>query len=379
MKRILMCSQQFSVGGISRVVQELRGALTRLGYSVEIMAPSYLVGEEVDIPIPSLNMPGLPGSLLFWKLATRIARGRKDHYDLIMMHHPVLLDKSLNSINNVIVVFHGTYYGYSQSYRLHKLGWCRPYYDLATRIEKRLLESMSDNESAEKVVTGVSPSTISELHANGYRGVAYFVPNAIQHIPEIVNKKRARNLLNRCTCLRIGQDDRVLLYVSRIDPQKQSLLVPSIFIETAKHNPKMNLVIVGKGSLSHQLERLTKRYNNIFCLGFVSQDIKHLLYSCADAYISLSCYEGLPNSVLEAAAYGLPLILSDIPPHRWIISERLGHGILVNSFNPLIDISIVQTLLESLSGLRCYPDSNIRKKLSWNQIAESYLRIAKIY
>jgi len=378
MKRILMCSQQFSAGGISRVVHSLREALIRNGYSVEVMAPSYPACEEADIPIPSLNMPGLIGSLSFWELATRMAERRKDHYDLIMMHHPVLLSgKSFNLSNNAIFTFHGTYYGYAQAYHLYKLGFYGPYYDLATMIERRLLNKLSDNQRSRIVVTGVSPSTISELRANGYADVAHFVPNAMPNIGEIISKKRARNRLSRSTYLRFDDDDRVLLSVGRIDPQKQPLLIPSLFSEIVKGNSDVKLVIVGEGSLSHRLQKLLKAYNNAFYLGFVPQEWLHLIYSCADAYISLSCCEGLPNCVLEAAAHGLPLILSEILAHRWIISERIGHGILVDSFNPKKDADKASALLESSSDVPYYPDYNATK-LSWDKIAETYLRLGEV-
>jgi glycosyltransferase involved in cell wall biosynthesis len=42
----------------------------------------------------------------------------------------------------------------------------------------------------------------------------------------------------------------------------------------------------------------------------------------ANIFISLSVFEGNPNVVLEAAAAGCPLVLSDIPEHREIVDEE---------------------------------------------------------
>ena len=42
----------------------------------------------------------------------------------------------------------------------------------------------------------------------------------------------------------------------------------------------------------------------------------------ADFYISASYAEGLPNTVLEAMASGLPCILSDIPAHRELLGSE---------------------------------------------------------
>ena len=47
----------------------------------------------------------------------------------------------------------------------------------------------------------------------------------------------------------------------------------------------------------------------------------------ADLFISSSKSEGLPNSVLEALAWGVPVILSDIPAHREIINISSKAGL----------------------------------------------------
>jgi len=45
------------------------------------------------------------------------------------------------------------------------------------------------------------------------------------------------------------------------------------------------------------------------------------IYRSADAYVSAACFEGIPNTALEAMASGLPLVLSDIPGHRILADQ----------------------------------------------------------
>ncbi|MFX1537704.1 MAG: glycosyltransferase family 4 protein [Promethearchaeota archaeon] len=371
-----MCSHQFSVGGISKVAHELRDAFIRLGHSVDVLVPLRSLYRKGTISIPCLNVPGLIGSLSFWECAIRMVKKKRNSYDLIMMHHPVLLDGKFPYLDsNVILTFHGTYYGYSQAYNLYKLGHLGPYYDIASQIESRLLTTLSKVENGNITITGVSPSTISELQSNGYSGVAHFIPNALPRIDRIVSKERARSLLKHYAGLHFSPKDRVLLYVGSIKnvASKRPLLVLSLFRKMASIDNKMKLVIIGGGYSSHQLKSLIRHNKNIFYFESVAADQLYLFYLGADAYISLSCYEGLPNSVLEAAAYGLPLILSNIPAHKWILSSQIGHGILINSFNPTDDIDIVYSFFASLHDSRHFPNSDILRRCGWNQIAKEYL------
>jgi glycosyltransferase involved in cell wall biosynthesis len=41
----------------------------------------------------------------------------------------------------------------------------------------------------------------------------------------------------------------------------------------------------------------------------------------AQVFVSVSYFEGMPNSVMEAMACGCPLVVSDIPMHREIVGD----------------------------------------------------------
>ena len=56
-----------------------------------------------------------------------------------------------------------------------------------------------------------------------------------------------------------------------------------------------------------------------------------------DYFISASSDEGLPNSVLEALATGLPVLLSDIPSHREILERTHNSGVF---FDPKVPQSL---------------------------------------
>jgi glycosyltransferase involved in cell wall biosynthesis len=75
------------------------------------------------------------------------------------------------------------------------------------------------------------------------------------------------------------------------------------------------LLIIGDGPEKKYLDKSNK---NIFFLGSIANVYEYL--QASDIYVSSSLSEGLPNSVMEAMATGLPCVLSDISAHHELVS-----------------------------------------------------------
>ena len=56
-------------------------------------------------------------------------------------------------------------------------------------------------------------------------------------------------------------------------------------------------------------------------------NVNEYLNAC-DYFISSALYEGLPNAVLEACCARLPILLSNIEPHKEILNLSQGAGFL---------------------------------------------------
>ena len=115
---------------------------------------------------------------------------------------------------------------------------------------------------------------------------------------------------------------RLLLSLSRLLPEKQVDVALRAF--AASGAADLDLAIVGDGPDRPRLEALAESLGVAGRVRFAGHrdDVPDWLAS-ADLVVSASGHEGQPNSVLEAAEAGLPLILSDIPAHRAIVGDAV--------------------------------------------------------
>lgn len=113
--------------------------------------------------------------------------------------------------------------------------------------------------------------------------------------------------------LNISTEDNVILIASRLVKQKNIFRALDILEEGIKEKKFDKALIIGEGDQSKELQLRIKRLSNdiqdkIKYYG-VQSNIQAWL-STADVLLMPSLYEGLPYSVVEAQANGLPIVLS---------------------------------------------------------------------
>ena len=120
-------------------------------------------------------------------------------------------------------------------------------------------------------------------------------------------------------------------------------------------NENAQYFICGKGPLEAELKELAKNLgveNQVHFLGFRT-DIKELLVA-ADVFLFTTLQEGLPRSMMEAMASGLPCIVSKIRGNVDLMEDGTG-GYLCGSTD-------VESFAKSITELT--ENSELRKKMS---------------
>jgi len=123
--------------------------------------------------------------------------------------------------------------------------------------------------------------------------------------------------------LTLAEDDIMLMSMGDLIPRKNyGIAIEAI---AKANNPKLKYFICGKGPELENLKKLAKELgveNQIIFMGFRS-DIKELL-SAADMFLFTTKQEGLPRSMMEAMAAGVPCIASKIRGNVDLIEDGVG-------------------------------------------------------
>lgn len=125
------------------------------------------------------------------------------------------------------------------------------------------------------------------------------------------------------------RDDRLAIFVGRLDVQKDPLLLVDSFAAAAAEAGAVRLIVVGDGPLRAQTEERALRLgvaDRIHFLGWQSRQKIAGLLGAADALLMASRFEGMPIAVLEALACGLPVAapaVGEIP--RLVRDGQSGH------------------------------------------------------
>lgn len=141
--------------------------------------------------------------------------------------------------------------------------------------------------------------------------------------------------------LNTGIKKRIFLTAGGLINRKDPLWLINFWRKYFHNDDSKQLVFIGDGPLMSNCLNLASQSTNISLLGHVDNVGDY--YDVADALISVSHAEGLPNAVIEALSHETPCILSSIEPHCEI-SESLPHMV------HLYDLGVEQSLHEVIIG-----------------------------
>ena len=178
------------------------------------------------------------------------------------------------------------------------------------------------------------------------------------------------------TALGVRPGDLVLTAVGSLIARKGlDVLIEALArTRTAAPGIQVRLLLVGEGPERENLQAVARSLGVSEIVHFLGTrtDVGAILRGATDIALSAARAEALPLNVLEAGFFGLPMIVSDIPPHREIV-EHGRTGLVVPVDDPARFAEALLDLLQSAErrqALGCLARQNVHSSF----LIERYVR-----
>lgn len=306
--RCLLVADGLDIGGIGTVIEMLAVGLAPFGVDPVVLCP------EDGARVARLRDAGIEV-----RIATDAAAAaraiRETGPDVIQLHSapPQLERAAVDSGLSLMPVMHNTEIHFT------KARWTR-FAALMTRSPQAVAVSETVRAFHQRRIGDGTPIAV--------------VPNGspAAPAPPSAQRQRARAALSAVIGTEIGEDV-LFLCLARYDAQKNTAGLVAAFARAVAQGARgVRLVWAGDPSDAAELRRAdalrrsSTASDRIHLLG--NSDAATLL-AAADAFVLDSFFEGWPMAATEAAAIGLPLVLSDVGGARELVARDAARSILV--------------------------------------------------
>ena len=306
-----------------------------------------------DLPIPR-RITALGGIIKSYRVMKRLSRDRK--YDLVHCHSPIggaiarlaVRRERKKGITKSIYTAHGFHFyrgapkkSWLLFYPIEKL--CSRFTDVLITINREDYALAKDKLRAGRVeyIPGVGVDTDRFFQ------------------PDVREEKRRE--------LGISKDAALLLSVGELNANKNHAVIIRALAQLERAD--VHYAIAGRGALGEELSALCRKMgveDRVHLLGY--RDDVAQIYSAADVFVHPSYREGLPVSVMEAMAAGLPIAASRIRGNTDLVDTEGGF---------LLEPADTDGFARAIDGL--LKDRELMKKMGeHNRLASSKYSVSTV-
>lgn len=324
--KILFVTSSSINGGAQKHIREMFKSLSALGHEMYLSAPEgWLLDELSDYksklyPFASKR----EGVSVVSKLIKEI---KPDITNTFILSGAVIgtlawkknqYGKLFVTVNNPVL-----YDGVSLAGRLL---YPRLYRYISKYASAFLVKSDTVRDEVEKVICGKKP--------------VLSIKNGVDF--SIFNKDALYNNFKKE--LGVGEKEIVIGNVAVLNERKgQQYLIEAV--AKLRDRYPLHLIIAGEGPFRQELEQRVSQLNASNYVHFLGRrsDVNTVLANC-DVFVLPSLHEGLPNSLMEAMAMGLPCVATDVGGVRQLIADGENGIVIEPKSSEAIALSIEKLL-----------------------------------
>ena len=347
-------------GGVEKHAEKLACALTELGCRVEAIVRNGSVVKDGratwrNITITRIWAPRVSGVEAFVHTFLGVVHAAFSRPDILHIHAigPAVFTPLARALGlRVVVTYHSLNYEHRK--------WGR-----FARSVLRLGEWAGMAFANGRI-------TVSEGLAQ-QMGRSYLVPvSAIPNGIDTPQRVRSTAFLEACGLA----PNRYALTVARIDETKCQLDLIAAYARLRE--PTWKLALVGgadhSSSYARAVVEAARKTPGVVMLGHQTGERLAELYTHARLFVLPSSHEGQPIAVLEAASFGLPVILSDLPAHREITLARARYFKVgdIAALSAHLAAMFAASVVEKLDAVE---RARLMARHDWHNIAQRTLAV----
>jgi len=353
-------------GGIEHYCAEVYPRMVAQGHSVDLFARSSYTGYpwfgSYDfqgvrvINLPSSKVTGVDAFITSAQGAIA-SMGKK--YDIIHFHAlgPALFTgiSRIASSAKVVVTCQG-------------LDWQRLKWNNGASRLIRMGEKAAVRFADEIIVVS---EALGSYFLNTYDRTTVYIPNApAGYAPSDPNFSYGTSL---------GlQQDRYILYLGRLVPEKRPELLIEAFSNLKPAGWKLALVggVSDTSEFTSQLKDMAAGNPDIVFTGELQGPHLAEMVRGAGLFVLPSDLEGLPLAMLEAMQEGIPVLASDIPPHRQLVGQDRGLLFRAGEVNSCVQgLNWAIQHPQQIKTMAENAQTHVRLHYSWEQITAKNLKL----
>jgi phosphatidyl-myo-inositol alpha-mannosyltransferase len=301
-----------AAGGVQVHVRNLALRLLERGHEVVVLAPSRsspvdpwvrTVGGPVGVPYRGTVAPIAPFSYRRTRDTLRAFRP-----DVVHVHEPLTPSSSMFATLAARAPVVATVHAYLDRSRL--MGLAAP---LLRRVWRKVDVGIAVSEAAGSFLRRAIPDAGLEIVPNGVDVRAFAEPRSVAELPA----------------------GRRIVWANRLDPQKGFPVAVAAFSKVLADVPDALLVVIGDGRDREALGLLSEPARaRVEMRGVVPNDEIPSYHAACDVFVSAAVgQESFGIALVEAMAAGLPVVATDIPGYREVVTDGV-EGSLVPPRDP---------------------------------------------